>query len=313
MKTVLLSQMIHQKALEMLNGKFNVLVPSEKGQEAFDLLVDQANAIILRTNVKVTGDTIKRAKNLEIICRTGVGVDNIDLAAAKEAGVMVCNTPRANNISVAEHTIAMALALVKCLPKYDDAVRHGNWLIRSEGKPTELFEKTVGIIGLGNIGRHVAAMFYNGFSMDVVAFDPCVKQEDFPEYTITDDVKDVFKKADILSVHCPSLPSTRGIINRENLALCKQGTIFINCARGDIMVEDDVVYALEQGILLAAGLDVSAEEPIRPDSPLIHMDNILLTPHSAALTQEATIRMATTAVRQALLYFDNNRPEFIVQ
>jgi len=313
MKTILLSQKIHASAMEMLEGEFNILIPSEQGQQAFDALVPKAEGIILRTNVVVTGEAIKRAKDLKIICRTGVGVDNIDLDAAREAGVMVCNAPQANSVSVAEHAVAMALALAKYLPRYDNAVREGNWLIRSKGDPAELFEKTAGIIGLGNVGRRVAEILHNGFAMNIIGYDPNISQNDFPQYTLTSDIKDIFRKADVISVHCPSVPATKGIINSENLKLCKRGAIFINCARGDVMVENDVVRALEDGALSAAGLDVFNEEPLRADSPLISMDNVILTPHSAALTKEATIRMATTAARQALLFFHGETPEFIVK
>ena len=201
MKTVLLSQKLHQKALDMLEGKVNILIPEEQGQAAFDALVPQADAILLRTNVKLTAEAIKNAPNLKIVCRTGAGTDNVDKEALKEKGIILTNTPRANSISVAEHAVSLALALAKRLPVYDAETRKGGWLIRSSNTSTEITGKTVGIIGLGNIGRNAAEMFRLGFGMKVIGFDPFVKED--PNYTIVDDPAEVFRQADIISLHCP--------------------------------------------------------------------------------------------------------------
>ncbi len=313
MKKVLISQRLHEDAMAMLEGKYDILLPSEPGQAAFDALLPEAEAIILRTNVKANEDVFEKAKNLKILCRTGVGVDNVDLAAAKKHNVIVCNTPLANSISVAEHVVALILSLSKNLTEYDRETRQGNWAVRSSGKPFEISGKTFGLIGLGNTGRIAARMLHGSFEMKIIAYDPFCKQEDFPNYTLTTDVEDVFRNADIISMHCPSIPATKGIVNKKNIALCKKGVMFINCARGDVIVEADVAEALRDGTFLAAGLDVFHEEPISKDNPFLGLNNALLTPHSAALTQEATIRVATTAVEQMILYFEGKNPQFVVK
>ncbi|MBR4079889.1 MAG: hydroxyacid dehydrogenase [Christensenellaceae bacterium] len=311
MKTVLLSQKLHQKALDMLEGKVNILIPEEQGQAAFDALVPQADAILLRTNVKLTAEAIKNAPNLKIVCRTGAGTDNVDKEALKEKGIILTNTPRANSISVAEHAVSLALALAKRLPVYDAETRKGGWLIRSSNTSTEITGKTVGIIGLGNIGRNAAEMFRLGFGMKVIGFDPFVKED--PNYTIVDDPAEVFRQADIISLHCPSTPETRGLVNKEMLALAKKELILVNCARGDVVVEEDLAEALREGKIAAAGLDVFHEEPIPADSPFLNLPNVIVTPHSAALTKEASVRMATQAAEQALKFLNGEQPDLIVK
>lgn len=313
MKKVLISQKLHPEAMNMLQGKYDILLPADSGQEAFEALLPKADAIILRTNVKATKTVFEKAEKLKILCRTGVGVDNVDLESAKAHGVIVCNTPLANSLSVAEHVVALTLALCKYLRSYDIQTRSGNWSIRASGKPFELSGKTVGLIGLGNTGRLAAEIFRAGFHMNILAFDPCFKQEDFPDYTITPNVEELFAQSDIISMHCPSIPQTRGMINKKNIALCQKGVLFINCARGDLMVEQDVADALKDGTFLAAGLDVFSQEPIREDSPFLKLENVILTPHSAALTKEGTARVATTAVQQMTTYFEGKIPQFAVR
>ena len=305
MKKVLLSQKIHDDAMKMLEGKVEILIPPMLGQEAFDEMVPRADAIILRTNVKLTAEAIKKAPNLKIVCRTGAGTDNVDKEALKERGIILTNTPRANSISVAEHAVSLALALAKRLPTYDYELRNGGWYIRTTNSASELFGKTVGIIGLGNIGRNAAEMFRNGFNMHVMGFDPYVKEDE--NYEIVTDVDEIFKKADVISLHCPSTPETRGIVNAHTLSLAKKSLILINCARGDVVVEEDLVAALREE-RIAAGDHV----PIRENSPYIKMPNVILTPHSAALTKEAAVRMATQAADQALKYFAGEEPDLRV-
>ncbi len=311
MKTVLLSQKIHPKAMEMLEGKVNILIPEKPVQEDFDALVPQADAIILRTNVRVTAEAIASAPNLKIICRTGAGTDNVDKPALKERGIILTNTPRANSVSVAEHAVSLALALAKRLPVYDRETRNGGWYIRTSNTSTEITGKTVGIIGLGHIGRNAAEMFRLGFNMKVVAYDPFVTEDE--RYEIVGTPEEVFKRADIISLHCPSTPETRGLVNAKMLALAKRKLILINCARGDVVVQEDLIKALKNGTIAAAGLDVFPTEPIAEDSPFIGMDNVILTPHSAALTKEASVRMATQAAEQALKFLDGETPDLAVK
>ena len=313
MKTVLLSQEICAEARALLEGKVNVILPERPGQEAFEEMLPLADALILRTNVKLTRAAVGKADKLQIACRTGAGFDNVDLDACRERGIRVANTPDANTTSVVEHTVAMALALSKRLAQYDRAAREGNWKIRSTYASRELSGKTLGVVGYGRIGRRVAQTFRTAFGMKVLAYDPFLQNADPSSgETLAANVEDVFRGADIISLHCPSLPQTRGMVNESLLRLAKPDLILLNCARGDVVVEADLAQALLEGRIAAAGLDVFEDEPLAGDNPLCAMENVLLTPHTAALTREASIKVAVQAVEQALIQLDGGTPPYLV-
>ena len=313
MKTILLSQTIHPKAMELLTGRYNILLPEMPGQEAFERLLPQADALILRTNIRLTEEALKYTPKLKMIARLGVGLDNVPLQTVKERGIVLTTTPNANTVSVAEHTVSMLLALAKYIPQYDRAVRTGGWDIRLLDLPVEVYGKTVGIIGMGRIGKLTADILHNGFKMPVIAYSPHIRQQDYPAYEVTRDAAEVFQRSDFVCLHCPSNDATRGMINASLLRVAKRGMILINCARGDIVVEADLVRALEDGTLAAAGLDVFTKEPPDPENPLRRLPNVLLSPHAAALTKEASIRMATTAAGQVNAFFATGRPDFVVE
>lgn len=262
--------------------------------------------------MKMNRSAVEKAEKLQIVCRTGVGTDNVDKEACRQKGVLVANTPDANTTSVVEHTIALALALSKRLPLYNSAVREGNWKLRSTYVSCELYGKTAGIVGYGRIGRRVAQVFRQAFGMQIIAYDPFVKPEDYPQDRITADVRDVFREADVVTMHCPSIPETKGMVNAELLRIAKPSMILVNCARGDVLVEADLVEALQQGVVAAAGLDVFENEPVAQDNPLCAMDNVILTPHIAALTMEASVNVACQAVEQALIKLDGGTPPHLV-
>ncbi len=313
MKTILLSQAIHPKAMEMLEGRYNILLPELPGQEAFERLLSQADALILRTNLRLTEEALKAAAKLKMIARIGVGLDNVPLQAIKERGIVLTYTPNANSVSVAEHTVAMLLALAKYMPQYDKAVRTGGWDMRLLDLPVELYGKTAGIIGMGRIGKLTADILHNGFKMPIIACGPHIRQQDYPAYEVTQNAAEVFQKSDFVCLHCPSNDATRGMVNASLLRVAKRGMVLINCARGDILVEADLAKALEDGTLAAAGLDVFTEEPPAPENSLRRLPNVLLSPHAAALTKEASIRMATTAAEQVHAFFANGRPDSVVE
>ena len=311
MKTILLSQEISPQARALLEGKARILVPDEPGQEAFEKLLPEADALILRTNVRLTAVALSRAGKLKVVSRTGAGVDNVDVAACHERGVMVANTPDANTQSVVEHTLALALALSKRLKQYDAAVRAGNWKIRSTYAARELYGAVLGIIGYGRIGRRVAQAFRGTFDMKVVVYDPYLNGDE-QGVTVATSAAEVFRQADIVTLHCPSIPQTRRMVNAALLKEAKPGMLLINCARGDIVVEDDLIWALMEGVVGGAGLDVFESEPLGADSPLRDLDNVILTPHTAALTREASVRVAVEAARQALTVLEGGKPEHLV-
>jgi len=312
MKTVLLSQAIHPDAMAMLK-EYRVLLPEAPGQAPFEALLPEADALLLRGNVFLTERLLDTAANLKIISRFGVGLDNIPLEAAKRRNIVVTNTPNANAVSVAEHAVAMLLSLAKYLQPFDKAVRTGGWNVRLLDIPTELYGKTAGVIGMGHIGRLTADILHNGFQMNIIACGPHLAREAFPQYRVTREPAVLFRESDFILVHCPSTPATRGMIDASLFGIAKRGMVFINCARGDVVVEADLLAALQEGHVAAAGLDVYASEPPEADNPLLRLPNVLLTPHAAALTKEASVRMAVTAAAQVNAYFSGVRPEFIVE
>lgn len=291
----------------------NVLLPEEPGQEAFEKVLPQADALVLRTNVKLTKEALAKTDRLQIVCRTGAGIDNVDKDACREKGVLIANTPSANTISVVEHAVGLILAASKRFSLYDKAVRTGNWKFRSTYASHEIYGTTAGIVGLGKIGRSVADILHQAFHMNIVGFDPFAKQEDCPNYRLVDDPAELVAVSDVISLHCPSIPQTRGMINYKLLQQAKPTAVLVNCARGDVVVEDDLVRALKEGLIAGAGLDVFSDEPINPQSPLLEMNQVILTPHVAALTQEASVRVAVQAVEQALVQLSGGTPEFLVK
>lgn len=314
MNTILLSQEICPEARALMDGRAHVVLPKASGQEAFEEALPLADALILRTNVRLTYTAAEKAKRLQIVCRTGVGVDNVDLDACKEFGILVANTPDANTESVVEHTVSLALALSKQLIRYDHAVREENWMLRSNCISREICGKTIGIVGYGRIGRRVAQVFRDAFGMTVLAYDPFIhSKSNEAGVKIVSNICEIFSAADIVSIHCPSTPQTRGIIDKELLRLAKPGLILVNCARGDIVVERDLIEALRDGSVGGAGLDVFQQEPLVADNPLCGMENVILTPHMAALTKESSIKVAMQAVKQALIKLEGGMPPNLVQ
>lgn len=244
------------------------------------------------------------APRLKIIARYGVGHNNVDLAAARERGVVVTITPGANTIAVAELTFGLMLAIARKIPQYDNGVKNGRW-----GRlPTvELHGKTLGIVGLGAIGLEVAKRAV-AFGMTVVAYDPAARPEVAARYGFSyAPFATVVAAADYLSLHLPALPSTVGLIGRDTLRLMKPSAFLINTARGELVVEEDLTAALRDGTIAGAALDAFAHEPLT--GPLLAMDNAVLTPHSGAATREAAGRMGMMAAEEVLRCLGGEQPQ----
>jgi D-3-phosphoglycerate dehydrogenase len=310
---ILLSQEIHLRARKMLeDAPFEVFLPETSGLEAFIRAAVEADGIILRTNLPVTRELIAAAPKLKIVSRTGAGVDNVDIEAATRRGILVCNLPAVNNISVAEHTMAMILSLAKDLSGMDRAVRSGAWKQRNSGKPVELEGKILGIVGMGNIGSLVARKCRYGLGMRILAFDPYAADKFATEdYRFTSDLEELFREADVVTLHCPNLPETKGMVGRPLLSLMKKSALFVNCARGDVVDEAALADILDAGAIAGAGLDALSLEPPAADNKLLTLDNVILSPHSAALSREASLRMSTEAVTAVTDFFGGRRPKYI--
>lgn len=279
-------------------------------QVAFDLHLKDADAILLSTAYKMTKDAIDNAPNLKVISRTGAGYDNVDVKAATDKGILVLNTPQANSISVAEHTVALVMAVSKQLITYDNELRKGNFGIRRSGKCVDMQGKTFGLIGCGRIAQFAADKLRAAFDMDVIGYDPYVESID--NITLYKDIEDVFAKADYISLHIPLTPETKNLIGEKLLSVMKPTAYIINTARGGIIDEHVLAEKLNSGAIAGAALDVLESEPPTMDNPLIPLDNIILTPHSAALSRECSDRVAYEAAKGIADYLAGSTPTFIV-
>ncbi len=246
----------------------------------------EAEVVLVRSKTKVTKEYIDSAPNLKLVIRGGVGLDNVDLDYAKEKGIIVRNTPEASSIAVAEIAFALMIALPNHLSVADQSMHEGKWL-KKQLKRTELYGKTLGIIGLGRIGMEVAKRAI-AFGMKVIAYDPYVTSNDFAE--MKPDMKGVLSVADYVSLHLPLTDETKGIINKEILSEFKDGAYLINSGRGKTVIEEDVAEALKSGKLAGFGNDVWYSDPPE-DSPLMDAPNVLMTPHLGASTKENLLRI----------------------
>jgi D-3-phosphoglycerate dehydrogenase len=290
---VLIREPIAEAGIDLLRGRFDVDV--EPDGDLASTIADY-DAIIIRSGTKLTADLIERADRLKVIGRAGVGVDNVDLAAASKRGIVVANAPQSTVISAAEHTFALLLALTRRIPQAHGVLTAGRWE-RSGFAGLELADKTLGLVGFGRIGQQVARRA-RGFEMRVRAYDPFVTPERFRELGVerAESVEDLVAGADFVSLHCTLTPETRGLIGREQLARMPDGVRIVNVARGELVDEEALVEALRSGKVAGAALDVFAEEPY--SGPLLGLDNVVVTPHLAASTQEAQDRAGVIVAEQ---------------
>jgi len=254
---------------------------------------------------QIDAAALAAADRLKVIARYGVGVDKVDLQAARARGIVVTNTPGANSVSVAELALGLMLALARQIPQAVEAVRGGSWP-RSSG--LSLQAKTVGILGLGAIGRQLARRLA-GFDCRVISHDPFVEADVAKELAIEfSTLETVLSQADFLSLHMPLLPETRGMINSEFLGRMRPGSFLINTARGELVDEEALLKALQSGQLRGAGLDAFEKEPPDPQNPLLHLPQVIATPHLGAQTDGATCNMGWMAVQDCLAVLRGEAP-----
>lgn len=259
--------------------------------------VKDCDAILTRSNAMINRNVIEAAKKVKIISKYGVGIDNIDVRAATEKGIYVTNTPEANANTVAEYVMAVMLTLAKKIKIMDTELRKGNFSIRNKVFSEDLRNKTLGIIGMGRIGKLVAKKATYGFEMNVIAFDPFVQISDsFIKQVNTMD--EIFSKSDFVSLHLPLTEQTKGIIGKNELLQMKESAYFINAARGGVVNEADLIEVLKERKITGAAIDVFEQEPPFEENELFKLDNCIVTPHSAALSIEGTALMSLHAALQ---------------
>ncbi len=296
---ILVAEPLAKQGLEILRAQHDVDEKIGLTPEELAGIIGEYDALLVRSQVKVTAEILAHATRLVVIGRAGVGVDNVDLEAATKAGVVVVNAPTGNTVSAAEQTIALMLALARKTAAADASMRRGEWK-RSSFTGVELRGRTLGIIGLGKIGQAVADRA-RGMEMTIIGYDPFVTADQAALHGVTlADVDTIIATADVITVHVPLNKATRGIVNADNIGKLKPGVMLINVARGGVYDEAVVAKALTDGKIAGAAFDVFETEPPAADNPLLTAPNTILTPHLGALTAEAQLRVAEEACEQVI-------------
>ena len=271
-----------------------------------------ADGMIVRSGTRVTAQLLDNPGKLRAIVRAGVGVDNIDVAAATRKGIVVMNTPGGNTVSTAEHTITLLMSLARHVPAADASMRQGKWE-RTKLVGMQLAGKTIGVIGLGRVGREVARRAA-ALDMKVIGFDPFFSPDFAGKLGIetATDLNSLLPSVDVLTVHTPLSPETTNLIGEKQIAMMKKGARILNCARGGIINEQALVDALKLGHLAGAAVDVYVDEPPKPDHPLLSLPNVVLTPHLGASTTEAQESVALEAAQLLIDYLTKGAVQFAV-
>ena len=300
MAKVLISDKLSEAAVQIFKDRgIEVDFQPDLGKDAAKLksIIGDYDGLAIRSATKATAEIIEAATNLKVIGRAGIGVDNVDIAAASAKGIVVMNTPFGNSITTAEHAIAMMFAAARQIPSADASTQAGKWE-KSKFMGTEITGKTLGLVGAGNIGSVVASRAL-GLKMKVAAFDPFLSADKAKELGIekVEDIDDLLARADFVTLHLPKTEKTANILSAERIAKMKPGARLINCARGGLVDEAAVRAALDSGHLAAAAFDVFAEEPAK-DNPLFGAPNFVATPHLGAATTEAQENVALHVAEQ---------------
>lgn len=279
--------------------------PSEKvSPEELKTLLPKIEGLIIRSATTVNEELLNLAPKLKIVIRAGEGTDNIDKNLCSQRGIKVANTPGANNNSAAEHAIALTMSCLRNTPFADKTMHEGKWE-KNALTGLELWKKKVGIVGFGRIGQ-IFAKRISGFEPEILFFDPVLENSNLANTKKTNDLKEIFSTCDIITIHTPLLPQTKGMISSELLSLMKKEAILVNAARGGIVDEDALYTLLKEKRIHAAGFDVFATEPLPLNSKLRELTNFIMSPHIGASTHEAQFRVGEMAVFQMNEFFVNN-------
>ncbi len=298
---VLVSDPLCEQGIEILRREPDLEVDIKTGlsPEELTAIIPGYEALLVRSSTKVRAPMISAARRLKVIGRAGVGLDNIDVEAASKQGVVVMNTPGGNTISTAEHTVAMILALSRFVPQASLSLKSGRWE-KKKFLGVEIYGKTLGVVGLGRVGREVARRM-RGFGMRILAYDPYISLEAAKKEEIeVVELEEIFSKADYITVHTPLTPDTRYLIGRQAVSRMKDGVYLINCARGGIIDEAVLCQGLDSGKIAGAALDVFEIEPPAPNHPLLKFANVIYTPHLGASTKEAQQQVGIAVARQVV-------------
>ena len=307
---VLVSDPLAEEGLVILQAAVDVDVKTGLKEDELCNIIGDYDALLVRSGTDVNAKVIEAGKRLKFIGRAGVGVDNIDVDAATKRGIIVANAPEGNTLAATEHTMAMMQSLARNIPQANASLKKKEWK-RSKFMGVELNEKTLGIVGFGRIGREVAKRA-NAMEMKCVAYDPFITQERASQLGVEMmSMEDLFKIADIITVHTPLIAETKHVINEKSIATMKDGVRIINCARGGIIDEKALYDAIKSGKVAGAALDVFEEEP-PTESPLLTLDQVIVTPHLGASTVEAQLNVAVSVAKQCIEVLKGGSAKYVV-
>jgi D-3-phosphoglycerate dehydrogenase len=303
MYRILISDQLSESGVQRLSEipEFDVEVNTSLTPEELREVIKEFDALIIRSSTKVTKDIIDAGDRLKVIARAGIGLDNVDIQAATRKGIVVMNTPEGNVITTAEHAIAMLLAVSRNIPQANASMKAGRWE-KKKFRGKEVFNKVLGIIGIGRIGRVVADRA-KGLKMQVIAYDPYISSDVVEKLGVEAvSFDELLARSDYITIHTPLTQETRNLINKDAFKKMKRGVFIINCARGGIVNEQDLCEAIKEGIVAGAALDVFEKEPLPPDHPLLSLDQVIMTPHLGASTDEAQENVAIAVAEQVIDY-----------
>jgi len=310
---VILAGPINAAGHANLEREARVVLCEDETEAGFITVAAQAQGILFRAKPRCTESLMAACKNLKVVGRHGVGLDTVDIPAATKLGVAVVHAPGSNSQAVAEHALMLMLVSVKRTVQIDRMTRSGDWGGRRDSQNTELAGKTLGIIGVGNVGRRVAK-FTGALGMRVLGFDPYVPEDELKRRGVepVKSLEALLPQVDVLTCHTPLTPETKHMINHKTLGLMKKGAIYVNTSRGGVQQEEALFEALTRGQLAAAGIDVWEEEPAARDNKLFNLDNVVCSSHVAGVTKEASKQASLQVTEEMLRVLRGEMPETLV-
>ena len=310
---VLITDKMAKEAIQLLKDKGYEVTFDEMDHDTLLKEIGKYDALMVRGRTKAVKEIIEEGSkgNLKVIGRAGIGVDNVDIETAGKLGIPVVNAPTGSTISVAELTITHMLSLSRNITKADSTMKKGEWA-KKQLRGSELFGKTLGLIGTGNIGK-LTAMLASCFGMKIIGFDPFISKEDMAKDGIEkkEDLGNLISSSDFISLHLPHTPKTHYIVNKEMISKMKPTAYIINCSRGGTVDEEALYMALKNGKIAGAGIDVFEKEPPEKN-PLLQLENVVLTPHLGANTNEGQIRAGTVCAEQIIKVLSGEEPDYCV-
>jgi D-3-phosphoglycerate dehydrogenase len=310
---VLITDKMAEEAIQLIKDAGHDVIFDEMDHDTLLKEIGKYDALMVRGRTKAVTEIVEEGSkgNLKVIGRAGIGVDNVDIETAGKLGIPVVNAPTGSTISVAELTITHMLSLSRNITKADSTMKKGEWA-KKKLKGSELNGKTLGLIGTGNIGK-LAGKIAQCFGMKIIGFDPFISKEDMKKDGIEkkDDLEDLMSSSDFISLHLPHIPQTHHIVNKNMISKMKPSAYIINCSRGGTVDEEALYNALKEGVIAGAGIDVFEKEPPE-NSPLLSLDNVVLTPHLGANTNEGQVRAGTVCAEQIIMVLDGKNPDYCV-